>query len=251
MTRIIKSMLVFSEEVDPPDTSKTCRNVIYRIVNKENGRVYIGKTERSFRYRYGAKWWEAKHNRALRADLNIYGKDAFAVDILVHDLDPKELTKVEEFLIFSHNSLHPNGYNLMKASFGPDRISEETRAIMSKAQSGRKHSEETKKKIGAANKGTIRTDLRGAPKSESHRAKIAAAKKGKKWSKESRDKITGECNARSKAVTQLNPQTGGEIKRFSSIAEASREIKIDDTGIVRACKGKSKTAAGYGWKYTI
>lgn len=250
MTRIIKSMLVFSEEVDPPDASKVCRNVIYRITNKENGRVYIGKTERSFRRRYGAKWWDAKHNRALKADLDIYGKDAFAVDIFAHDLDPKELTKIEEFLIFSNDSLHPNGYNLMKASFGPEKISEETRALMSKAQLGRKHSEEAKKKISAANKGFARGGpQKGTPKSKEHRAKLAASQLGRKRNQISRKK-TGKINStKARRVSQVDLITGAEIKQFHSISDAAREMAVGGSSIIDTCRGNQKSAAGYGWKY--
>lgn len=247
---MINSLLSFSEETELPDEEKVCKGVIYRITNKENGLIYIGKTNKSFRSRYGAKWWESTHNRMLKADVAIFGKDAFSVDIFASGLDPENLVRYEAFSIHSHNCLYPNGYNLKKDVSGPGIVSEATRKLLREKNGGRKHSEKTKKKISAAHKGVAKNNLKGVPKSKEHRAKIAASRIGKKWNKESREKMTGANNARSKAVAQLHPQTGIEIKRFPSIGEASREIKINDTAIIRVCKGKNKTAAGYGWKYT-
>ena len=38
-------------------------------------------------------------------------------------------------------------------------------------------------------------------------------------------------------------------KIFDSVADASRELNIDNSGIVKVCKGKKLTAGGYHWKY--
>lgn len=39
-------------------------------------------------------------------------------------------------------------------------------------------------------------------------------------------------------------------KKFESIAQASRETGISHANIISCCKGKTKTAGGYHWKYT-
>ena len=49
-------------------------------------------------------------------------------------------------------------------------------------------------------------------------------------------------------VIQLD-RLGNELNHFPSAAQASRELKIDHTGIVNVCKGKQHTAGGYLWKY--
>lgn len=51
-----------------------------------------------------------------------------------------------------------------------------------------------------------------------------------------------------KKVAQIDKY--GKIKQiFSSIKEASKNIKIPDSNISACCKGKRKTAGGYAWKY--
>ena len=39
------------------------------------------------------------------------------------------------------------------------------------------------------------------------------------------------------------------IKKWRSISEAKRQLKIKDSNIIRVCNNKSKTAGGYIWKY--
>lgn len=42
---------------------------------------------------------------------------------------------------------------------------------------------------------------------------------------------------------------GNYIKTYNSIIEASKEVNIYKSNISACCKGKSKTSAGYIWKY--
>lgn len=75
------------------------------------------------------------------------------------------------------------------------QISDETRIKMRIAQLGRKHSEETKKKISAANKGTPPSKacldaLRNRIVSESTKKKISLALKGRRHSEESKKKMS-------------------------------------------------------------
>ena len=39
------------------------------------------------------------------------------------------------------------------------------------------------------------------------------------------------------------------IKIYNSIIEASKELKINRTGISKCCRGRLKTSGGYIWKY--
>lgn len=51
-----------------------------------------------------------------------------------------------------------------------------------------------------------------------------------------------------KAVRQLS-LTGNEIKVFSMIREAARATGINESQIIRVCKGQNNTAGGYKWEY--
>lgn len=52
-----------------------------------------------------------------------------------------------------------------------------------------------------------------------------------------------------KSICQYS-KDGMFIKKFSSIKEANIETEIDNSAIAKCCKGKSKTAGGYVWKYS-
>lgn len=51
-----------------------------------------------------------------------------------------------------------------------------------------------------------------------------------------------------RAVQQFN-KNGTYIREFSSTIEAEKETKIWHNNISSVCKGKTKTAGGYVWKY--
>lgn len=53
---------------------------------------------------------------------------------------------------------------------------------------------------------------------------------------------------KSKPVVMLG-RDGEEIKKFRSLGDASREMNVDISAIIRACKGKQKTCLGYKWAY--
>lgn len=48
-------------------------------------------------------------------------------------------------------------------------------------------------------------------------------------------------------VVQIDRETGNEIARFPSIADASRQTGIARTRIAEACKGMARSAGGYLW----
>lgn len=43
----------------------------------------------------------------------------------------------------------------------------------------------------------------------------------------------------------------GEFKRFTTIAEAARELKLDDGNISKVIRGKGKSVGGYKFKYSV
>lgn len=51
------------------------------------------------------------------------------------------------------------------------------------------------------------------------------------------------------AVDKYNPDTGEFICTYQSIAEAAKDTGSSDSHISECCKGKHKTAAGFGWVY--
>ena len=60
--------------------------------------------------------------------------------------------------------------------------------------------------------------------------------------------ITGKNHVTKKSVIQLDLD-GNEIARFESLKEAREKTGIDDTAIVKVCRGVRKTAGKCKWKY--
>jgi group I intron endonuclease len=101
--------------------------VIYKITNKQTGKVYIGqardcKRKNGIPYRYGSKGRWNDHVSSsvtsltpLAQDISKYGKDSF----LVEDIEKAELNlldALEAKWIEELNSLAPKGYNVMRHS---------------------------------------------------------------------------------------------------------------------------------------
>ena len=51
-----------------------------------------------------------------------------------------------------------------------------------------------------------------------------------------------------KAVIQLDKE-GNTVNEYKSVKEASNKVNISSTHIVSALRGRSKSAAGFIWKY--
>lgn len=60
--------------------------------------------------------------------------------------------------------------------------------------------------------------------------------------------ITKVSNNRERSIEQLS-KNGDIIFKWESIAEASRELGVTSVAILSACKGITKTSAGYKWRY--
>lgn len=52
-----------------------------------------------------------------------------------------------------------------------------------------------------------------------------------------------------KPVNQLDIGTGELIKRWEYVRQAMRETGINDSAIIRVCKGRYSQAGGYKWEY--
>jgi hypothetical protein len=90
--------------------------LVYKITNRKNGKVYIGKwRKKSVTERWGRHVWGAKHGSEafLHRAIRKYGSDAFAVEVVYRAKTDDELSKMETFFIILHQSHKPeNGYNM-------------------------------------------------------------------------------------------------------------------------------------------
>ncbi len=153
--------------------------IIYKITNLVNGKVYIGQTTMSL-----DKRWNTHCNRKNRPGISVaiqkYSKENFTIEEIDGANSLSELNYLEEHYIYIHNSMAPNGYNILPGGRN-SKHTEETKQKMRKQrnpilnaenQEYRKRSEVTKQKISKANKGRVLT--------EEHRRKIGEKSKGHK-----------------------------------------------------------------------
>lgn len=146
---------------------------------------------------------------------------------------------------------------------GTFKIKEDNRLIHvgNKYNLGRKHSDETKKKISEKSKCRIWTkkskellskSLTGRKMSDSFKANASIRMRGNKnaegaiFSDERKNKIR---KAVSKKVEMIS-LTGEPIKLFDSAKEAAKYLGSDNyRNICSVCKGTRKSSLGYKWKY--
>lgn len=189
---------------------------VYLIVCSSTQAIYVGSAARSFEsrwYRHQRYLHRGKHsNKHLQAAWNKYGEEVFEFKVAEECL-PENCISVEQKWLDVLKSEGMECYNIcMKADscFGIRR-SEQTRKKISESvslvQIGRKHSEETKQKIGAAHTGRKR--------SEQARRSISAAKVGQKYSESAR---------RNMALAQLGKKHSEETKQKISVARRTAEI---------------------------
>lgn len=171
---------------------------IYKVTNKINGKVYIGKhqTVNPMDGYYGS-------GRAIKNAIKKHGKENFEKDVLFifeteHEMDIKEKELItEEFVLredtynlgvggeggphFKGKTHTEETLEIIRAKSGRI-ITEEERKRSSEKQKGKKNSPESRLKMSIAKK--------GIKLPEEHKAKISASLSGKKHSEETRRKMS-------------------------------------------------------------
>ncbi len=176
---------------------------IYKITNKVNSKVYVGQSLNiNERWKNHVRYLnnDTHHNIYLQSSWKKYGARYFEFTI-IEICDEFELNEKEKYWIEKLESFK-NGYNLTNGGDGTRGyiFTEEDRKKLSLAQLGnkkflgKKHSEETKMKIGIGNKGKVL--------SKETKQRISKSLIGKKQSEETKLKqslshiglFTGEKN---------------------------------------------------------
>lgn len=128
---------------------------VYKIENKENGKVYIGQTTVAIEKRWSqhkSKGLRKTSTYPLYLDIGHYGADAFTISIIDETATTKqELNDLEISYIKQYNSLYPNGYNIAS---GPATTG--TKAW----NRGLKMPDEVKQKLSIAHMGQIPSNRR-------------------------------------------------------------------------------------------
>ena len=159
---------------------------IYKIVNKTNGKYYIGSTNDMFgcngRYKYHLQHLENNihRNDHLQNAWNKYGKDNFDFIIVEKIIDAQKLLEAEQKYLDIAKNEQDKCYNLQFDAHG-GQWSEHTKNKMRGSNNpnfgkpmklflGKKHTEETKQKISESNKG--KSGFQGKHHTEETKEKI-------------------------------------------------------------------------------
>lgn len=184
--------------------------VIYKITNKVNGKVYIGRATRGFKRRYSGDLYKYTKNNHLKNAIKKYGIDMFEViPVLDIAFSNYELNIKEQLYICIYNSFY-GGYNQTKGGDG---------------QVGRTHTEQYRKQLREKWLGD-----NNPMKSIEIRDKVSRARAGK---------YTGSANPKARSVICLN-----NGRRFSTVTEATKWAGLVGTSSIGyVCRGIKKTAS--------
>ena len=177
--------------------------IIYLITNNKNDKKYVGQTVRTIDERirgYQSELQKRGNKRLIARAMYKHGFENFTFSVLYEgDCTEAELTEKEEYFIDYYNTCDNRyGYNLKRAA----------------VHGG--HSDETKRKIGDAQKGSL-NHMFG---------------------------VTGKDNLTSKKVLELT--TG---KYYYSVSDASKELKLNLSHCAAVARGERGSTGGYVFRY--
>lgn len=212
--------------------------IIYKAINTENGKVYIGKTtktlpERIKAHKYRYKKTDTVFYRAIRK----YSFDKFRWEVIKTCKTTEELNLAE----IEYIKENIDGYNIAKGGDGGDTISnhprlDEIKRGVSEFHKGKKLTEEHKNKISEAHKGMEKpwsvengkkmaesnigkkSKLKGVKLSEEHKNNISKSLKGIKkepFSEEHKKNLSKSHKGRS------NPNKGKTLEEIMGVERAA------------------------------
>jgi len=136
---------------------------IYKITNKVNGKMYIGKTKNVIsRFARHVKISETfsesdNHFQIIHKAIKKYGKENFLLET-IEVCNEINVNEKEIFWISMLKTQDKNyGYNLTSGGDGAINVSEESKEKRRLKMLGRKHTDEHNKKISESHKGKIIT----------------------------------------------------------------------------------------------
>ena len=142
---------------------------IYAIIDGTNDFEYIGQTTKTVEERFKQ---HAQADSYIGHVIRAHGEDLFVVAVLKVCHSKDELDFWERHFIKSRNTKAPNGYNLTDGGDGVVGWTDEMRARVSEANTGKKRTSEQRANISAAQVERF--------KDPAEREKISASKRGEK-----------------------------------------------------------------------
>lgn len=202
---------------------------IYKITNKINNKVYIGKTIKTVESRWKQHCLDCKKernsNRPLYRAMRKYGIENFNIEPI--EECSKEVLSEREMYWIKHFDTYKNGYNATTGGDGTQYCDYDE--IYKLYQSGLTVRDVSK--ILGYTEETCRTAL--------HLNSIT------------RNEIADNAKKHiSKSIAQIDVNTNETINVYASITDAYNSLGKKFSGhIADVCSGKRKSAYGYRWEY--
>lgn len=206
---------------------------IYKIQNKINNKIYIGKTElndplKRFNEHIKASKRNSINNRPLYKAINKYGINNFSFEVIEETDTPNER---EIYYIDKYKSYGKSGYNATLGGDGKKYIKHKDEDIISYYNEHRSMKE-------TSNYFSVSVDYLRLVIDRNNIQRV------------NREEISSKQKIK---IIQLDKQTNEILNIFNSISEAACSIGdiSKKTHIVANCKNKRKSAYGYKWQYLI
>ncbi len=239
------------------------RVIIYKHTCLISNKSYIGVTGKTLEARWNQHRCAAlsrnsplKFHRAIRK----YGPDAWSSEILWIAESWEDALRLEREEIERLDTVE-HGYNLTKGGEGTlgRKPSDETRAKIGAANRGRKKHPDAIERTARGNRGkkrtrvqcdNIRNSLKGHSVSDETRAKIGAANKGNRHPPELlaqiTEKITGENSKIAKSFLVMFPD--GHIETVKGLANFCRLHGLHASAVRRCLAGKLSQHHGFSFR---
>lgn len=236
---------------------------IYCITNTYNDKVYIGKAKdiynRIMQHRYHLRKRHKDENRHLIAAWHKYGEDAFVYSVIEEfDFDEQKLREREDFWIVKYNATDRNfGYNMRRDSSTGCLVSEETKELLSKVNSGEGNpnygNRWTDEQREAMSKLKKEQYLNGEVSYNSDAPKKGVEVRNKLWEEHPELKEKMKSNVSKKiaeySFEQYDKNSGELIKVWDSVYDILKEHpEWKRHNIYAACSGEKPSIYGYKWK---
>lgn len=219
-----------------------------------NKKVYIGITgqrpEKRWRNGFGYT-----HNHFLKSAIEKYGWENIKHEVLFDGITKEEACQKEIELIAEYRSNQREyGYNLSSGGEqGSTGVKHES--VWNKGKSG-VYSQEVKERIRNGLKKYYQTHKNTSPTKfvkgqKAWNEGVRTPNEVRQKLSEAHKKIKGEKAPRSKPVLQYSMENE-LVGRFVSATAAAEAMGLKwRNSILNVCKGKSKSAAGYFWKFEM
>lgn len=186
---------------------------IYKITSP-TGKIYVGQSKNIFQRFNFYSFYNCKNQTKLYNSFKKYKVENHIFEI-IEECSIKHLDEREKYWIKYLNSIE-NGLNIQNGGNTSPR------------------SEETKKKISKS--------LTGKTKSSTHKSNISSSRKGMKFTSQHKHNM-------SKSRFRYCIMCLENNKIYKSANQASKDLNIHPSSIIKVCEGKYKQTKGYTFKF--